>query len=74
MQNKPLITHSIQSRNIFTKGKLIKPSGFADLLCRQTEFQNAKFIAGNFYIYQPKHGYYVRFTPRQVERCQRRQM
>lgn len=68
MQNKPSITHEIQRRNVFTNGKLVKPSGFADLLCRQTEFLNAKFIAGNFYIYQPKQGYYVRFTPRQVER------
>lgn len=68
MQNKPSITHEIQRKNVFTGGKLVKPSGFADLLCRQTEFRNAKHIAGNFYIYQPKHGYYVRFTPRQVER------
>lgn len=66
--NKPSITHEIQRRNVFTNGKLVKPSGFADLLCRQTEFRNAKFIAGNFYIYQPEYGYYVRFTPRQVER------
>lgn len=68
MQNRPSITHELQRKSVFTNGKLVKPSGFADLLCRQTEFQNAKFIAGHFYIYQPKQGYYVRFTPKQVER------
>ena len=67
MQNLPIITYKITGKNLLSKGKLIRPPVLADILYEQTEFRSAKFIAGNFYIYQESQGYFVRVTTRDVE-------
>lgn len=67
MQLLPTLTHNITGKNLLSKGKLVRPPVLADILYGQTEFRNAKFIAGNFYVYQESQGYFVRLTTRDVE-------
>lgn len=68
MRNLPEITGQIRRDDVLSEGKLTKAFVFAEKMWNKTSLKDARFIGDNFYIYQPKEGYYVRYKPKQVER------